>query len=205
MLLSDGQIAKLCADDPPLITPFAVEQVREIDRGGVAGPGRKMRAISYGLSSYGYDFTLASTNFKTFRHELDHTIVDPKNFDKRLLSDGELRSDNSGDYFIIPGNSYGLGETLEWVSMPRGLAAIGVGKSTYARCGLIVNVTPLEPEWRGRITLEIANACSTPIKVYAHEGICQFMFVRGERLPQVSYSDRRGKYQDHQGATLAQV
>ena len=152
MLLSDGQIAKLCADDPPLITPFAFEQVREIDRGGVAGLGRKVRAISYGLSSYGYDFTLAATNFKIFRHELDHTIVDPKNFDKRLLNDGALRSDDTGDYFIIPGNSYGLGETMEWVNMP-----------------------PLEPEWRGRITLEIANACSTPMKVYAHEGICQFM------------------------------
>jgi dCTP deaminase len=116
-----------------------------------------------------------------------------------------VRSDDTGDYFIIPGNSYGLGETMEWVNMPRGLAAIGLGKSTYARCGLILNVTPLEPEWRGRITLEIANACSTPMKVYAHEGICQFMFVRGEHLPQVSYSDRRGKYQDQQGATLAQA
>jgi deoxycytidine triphosphate deaminase len=87
MLLSDGQIAKLCVDDPPLITPFSFEQVREIDRGGAAGPGRKVRAISYGLSSYGYDFTLASTNFKIFCHESDHAIVDPKNFDKRLLSD----------------------------------------------------------------------------------------------------------------------
>ncbi|HNR01660.1 MAG TPA: dCTP deaminase [Anaerolineaceae bacterium] len=157
-----------------MIEPFIENQVRE----GV---------ISYGLSSYGYDIRVAN-EFKIFTNVFS-AVVDPKNFDTRSMVDFR------GDVCIIPPNSFALARTIEYFRIPRSILTICVGKSTYARCGIIVNVTPFEPEWEGYVTLEISNTTPLPAKIYANEGIAQVLFFDGEEVCEISYADRKGKYQ----------
>jgi len=163
------------------IEPFADEQLR---------PG----VISYGLSSYGYDVRVGR-KFKVFTNVYG-TLIDPKNFDPSAFVDIE------GDSCVIPPNSFALAETVETFEIPRDVLATCLGKSTYARCGIIVNVTPLEPEWRGKITIEISNTTPLPAKIYANEGIAQILFFRAEAVCKTSYADKKGKYQDQKGLTL---
>jgi dCTP deaminase len=170
----------------------------QIEKGIVIRPfadgGVKAGSISYGVTSYGYDVRVGR-HFKVFTNA-HCVIVDPKNFDPSSFVDME------GDYCLIPPNSFALAETVEYLEIPRDIIAVCVGKSTYARCGIIVNVTPLEPEWRGKVTLEISNTTPLPAKIYANEGIAQILFLRAEAVCQVSYADKKGKYQDQKGLTL---
>lgn len=175
-VLSDWQIEKEIK-----IEPFAE---------GVARPG----VISYGVSSYGYDVRVGR-RFKVFTNARC-AVVDPKNFDPASFVDME------GDWCLIPPNSFALAETVEYLEIPRDIVAICVGKSTFARCGIIVNVTPLEPEWRGKVTIEISNTTPLPAKIYANEGIAQILFLRADQVCRTSYADKRGKYQDQKGLTL---
>ena len=175
-LLSDEQIER-----DVTIEPFAANASR---------PG----VISYGVTSYGYDVRV-DRRFKVFTNVWG-TTVDPKNFDPKSFVDIEA------DACIIPPNSFALAETVEYLEIPRDILCVCVGKSTYARCGIIVNVTPLEPEWRGRITIEISNTTPLPAKIYAGEGIAQIIFLRAEAPCRVSYADKKGKYQDQPGLTL---
>lgn len=167
------------------ITPFA----EGVKRDGV---------ISYGLSSYGYDARLGRT-FKIYSPTLGDIIIDPKKIDEKAFYTHE------GDYCVIPPNSYVLAESLESFSIPRDVMAICLGKSTYARCGLIANVTPLEAEWQGKITIEISNSSPLPAKVYAEEGIIQILFFRAQKECYTSYADKKGKYQNQSGLTLPRV
>jgi len=150
--------------------------------------------ISYGLTSYGYDVRVGR-KFKVFTN-VRCTVVDPKNFDSASFVDLDA------DFCLIPPNSFALAETLETLEIPRDILAICIGKSTYARCGIIVNITPLEPEWRGKITIEISNTTPLPAKIYAGEGIAQIVFFRADAVCKVSYADKKGKYQDQKGLTL---
>jgi dCTP deaminase len=152
------------------------------------------KAISYGLSSYGYDIRLSSKEFKIFRH-IPGTIVNPKNFNSQNLESVELQQDKWGDFFIIPAHSYGLGVAIEKLQMPPNLTAICIGKSTYARAGLIANLTPVEASWIGHLTIEISNSSSADCRVYANEGIAQLLFFQGEECA-VNYESRQGKYQN---------
>ena len=167
-----------------MIEPFEDRQVR-------AG------VISYGLSSYGYDIRVAD-EFKVFTN-INSTVVDPKNFDARSFVDVKA------DVCIIPPNSFALAKTIEYFRIPRDVLTVCVGKSTYARCGLIVNVTPFEPEWEGFVTLEISNTTPLPAKVYANEGISQVLFFQSDEVCEVSYADKKGKYQGQQGLTLPKL
>jgi dCTP deaminase len=167
-----------------MIEPFEDRQVRT----GV---------ISYGLSSYGYDIRVAD-EFKVFTN-INSTVVDPKNFDSRSFVDVK------GDICIIPPNSFALSRTVEYFRIPRDVLTVCVGKSTYARCGLIVNVTPFEPEWEGFVTLEISNTTPLPAKVYANEGIAQVLFFQSDEVCDVSYADKKGKYQGQAGLTLPKL
>jgi dCTP deaminase len=183
-ILCDNQIRQLID-----IKPFELNAKR---------PGK----ISYGVSSYGYDVRVGAT-FRVFTN-INSQIVDPKQFSERSFV--TIDTDAEGkDHVLIPPNSFALCETVETVIMPRDFLAICVGKSTYARCGIIVNVTPIEPEWRGKITLEISNTTPLPAKIYANEGIAQLIFLRGEQTCSVSYADKSGKYQDQRGLTLPKV
>jgi dCTP deaminase len=167
-----------------MIEPFEDRQVRE----GV---------VSYGLSSYGYDIRVAD-EFKVFTN-INSTVVDPKNFDARSFVDMKT------DVCIIPPNSFALARTLEYFRIPRDVLTVCVGKSTYARCGLIVNVTPFEPEWEGYVTLEISNTTPLPARVYANEGIAQVLFFQSDEACEISYADKKGKYQKQQGLTLPRL
>src|SRR6266699_1715902 len=167
-----------------MIDPFAENQVR-------AG------VISYGVSSYGYDMRVAP-EFKIFTNALS-AVVDPKCFDPKSFVEF------TGDVCIIPPNSFALARTVEYFRIPRDVLTICVGKSTYARCGLIVNVTPFEPEWEGYVTLEISNTTPLPAKVYANEGIAQVLFFQSDEVCKVSYADKKGKYQKQQGLTLPRL
>ena len=167
-----------------MIEPFVESQKRE----GI---------ISYGLSSYGYDARVG-TEFKIFTN-VDNALVDPKNF-----SPDSFVTRNT-DVCIIPPNSFVLAHTVEYFRIPRDVLVICLGKSTYARCGLIVNVTPLEPEWEGHVTIEISNTTPLPAKVYANEGVCQFLFFQGNEPCEVSYADRAGKYMKQRGVTLPKL
>ncbi len=162
--------------------------------------------ISFGVSSYGYDVRVGG-RFKIFTptpRTGQVTIVDPKRFSADLFV--EVDCDALGlDHVVIPPNSFALCETVEWFDIPRDVLVICLGKSTYARCGIIVNVTPLEPEWRGRITIEISNTTPLPAKVYANEGIAQLVFLKADRVCAVSYADKKGKYQDQRGLELPRV
>ena len=167
-----------------MIEPFEDRQVR-------AG------VVSYGLSSYGYDIRVTD-EFKVFTN-INSTVVDPKNFDPRSFVD--VRA----DVCIIPPNSFALSRTLEYFRIPRDVITVCVGKSTYARCGLIVNVTPFEPEWEGYVTLEISNTTPLPAKVYANEGIAQVLFFQSDEPCEISYKDKKGKYQAQRGVTLPKI
>jgi dCTP deaminase len=180
---SDKWIRKM-AQDYKMIEPFVENQVRQ----GV---------ISYGLSSYGYDIRVAN-EFKIFTNIFSVT-VDPKQFDTKSMIDFV------GDVCIIPPNSFALARTVEYFRIPRNTLTICVGKSTYARCGIIVNVTPFEPEWEGYVTLEISNTTPLPAKIYANEGIAQVLFFEGDAECEVSYADRKGKYQKQQGILLPKL
>lgn len=169
-----------------MIEPFVERQVRHQDAG--------QRVISYGLSSYGYDLRVAD-EFKVFTN-VYNTIVDPKSFDARSFVDVR------GEACIVPPNSFVLSRSVEYFRIPRDVLTICLGKSTYARCGIIVNVTPLEPEWEGHVTLEISNTTPLPAKIYANEGLAQVIFLRTEEPCEVSYADRKGKYQAQSGITL---
>jgi len=168
-----------------MIEPFESGQVRRVD-------GR--RIVSYGTSSYGYDVRCAP-EFKIFTN-INSTIVDPKNFDPKNFVDFD------GDVCIIPPNSFALARTVEYFRIPRNVMVICLGKSTYARCGIIVNVTPLEPEWEGHVTLEFSNTTPLPARIYAGEGVAQFLFFESDETCETSYKDRGGKYQGQKGVTL---
>lgn len=170
----------------------------------VKRPGR----ISYGVSSYGYDVRVG-THFKVFTSATrsgDVAVVDPKSFSDDMMVEVDV-ADRPADrqYVIIPPNSFALCETVEYLEIPRDVLVICVGKSTYARCGLIVNVTPLEPEWRGKVTLEISNTTPLPARVYANEGVAQLVFLVADEVCEKSYADKGGKYQDQGGLTLPKV
>jgi dCTP deaminase len=167
-----------------MIDPFVEKQTRE----GV---------ISYGLSSYGYD-ARSSRDFKIFTN-VDNALVDPKNFSEQSFVDRET------DICVIPPNSFVLTHTVEYFRIPKDVLVICLGKSTYARCGLIVNVTPLEPGWEGHVTLEISNTTPLPARVYANEGVAQFLFFKGSSPCEVSYADRKGKYMGQRGVTLPRL
>lgn len=156
--------------------------------------------VSYGVSSYGYDVRVG-TAFKIFTN-VNSEVVDPKRFSSRSFVDVDAGDDG---FVLIPPNSFALCETVEYFEIPRDILAICVGKSTYARCGIIVNVTPLEPEWKGKITIEISNTTPLPAKIYANEGIAQLIFLRGEEICTTSYADKKGKYQHQAGLTLPRV
>jgi len=175
-----------------MIEPFVEGQVRQPDQRG-------LQAISYGLSSYGYDMRVAP-EFKIFTNVLS-AIVDPKKFDSRSFVEFE------GDVCIVPPNSFALARSVEYFRIPRNVLTICVGKSTYARCGIITNVTPFEPEWEGHVTLEISNTTPLPAKVYANEGICQVLFFEADAddVCEVSYADKSGKYQGQVGVTLPKL
>ncbi|HYS94404.1 MAG TPA: dCTP deaminase [Candidatus Acidoferrales bacterium] len=183
MIKSDRWIRQM-ALELGMIKPFEERQVRA---GG----------ISYGLSSYGYDLRIAD-EFKIFTN-INNTIVDPKAFDPRSFVDYQ------GPVCIVPPNSFALGRSLEYFKIPRNVLTICVGKSTYARCGIITNVTPFEPEWEGYVTLEISNTTPLPAKIYANEGIAQVLFFQSDEACQTSYADRQGKYQGQQGIVLPTV
>ena len=184
---SDKWIRRM-AEEHKMIEPFEAGQVRSVDG---------QRIVSYGTSSYGYDIR-CSDEFKLFTN-INSTIVDPKNFDPQSFVEYE------GDVCIVPPNSFALARSVEYFRIPRNVLTVTVGKSTYARCGIITNVTPFEPEWEGFVTLEISNTTPLPARIYANEGIAQVLFFRGEEEPEVSYKDKGGKYQSQVGVTLPKL
>ena len=181
---SDHWIRRM-AGEKGMIEPFEPGQVRE---------SQGSRIVSYGTSSYGYDVRCAR-EFKIFTN-INSTIVDPKNFDPQSFVDIE------SDICIIPPNSFALARTVEFFRIPRNVLVVCLGKSTYARCGIIVNVTPLEPEWEGHVTLEFSNTTTLPAKIYANEGVAQMLFFESDEVCGTSYRDRGGKYQGQRGVTL---
>ena len=183
MLKSDRWIRKM-AREHDMINPFSEKQVRE----GV---------ISYGLSSYGYDLRVAD-EFKIFTN-VNNALVDPKHFDERSFVN------ITTDICIVPPNSFALARSVEYFKIPRSVLTICVGKSTYARCGIIVNVTPFEPEWEGFVTLEISNTTPLPARIYANEGLCQIIFFESDEICETSYADRKGKYQAQKGIVLPKL
>ena len=184
-----------------MINPFEASLIRKItcDEGSLT-----RRVISYGLSSYGYDIRLSPTEFRIFRH-IPGTVVDPKNFKEQNLESTALHSSVDGDYFILPAHSYGLGVALERLEIPDNISVICIGKSTYARCGIIANLTPAEAAWRGHLTLEFSNSSSADCRIYANEGVVQLLFLEGEPCA-ISYEARQGKYQDQpERVTIARI
>lgn len=175
------------------ITPFASELVRKVSLEN----GEQLPIISYGTSSYGYDLRLSPKEFKVFKH-VPGTVVNPKNFSSRNLETALLHKDSYGEYFIIPANSYALGVSLERLKIPRNIIVVVIGKSTYCRCGIICNVSPIESEWEGYLTLEFSNSSSTDCMIFANEGVCQLLFFESDADCNVSYQDRHGKYQNQQ-------
>ena len=182
-VLSDKWIKKMSKENG-MISPFVDKQ-------------QKKNVISYGLSSYGYDARV-SNEFKIFTN-VNSSMVDPKDF-----SNSNFISIKQ-DICIIPPNSFVLASTVEYFKIPKNILVICLGKSTYARCGIIVNVTPLEPEWEGHVTLEFSNTTPLPAKIYANEGACQFVFLQGNEDPEISYADRKGKYMNQKGVTLPKI
>ena len=185
MSIKSDQWIRRMAQQHNMIEPFVEGQVRDADGN---------RVISYGTSSYGYDVRCAD-EFKIFTN-INSVIVDPKNFDEESFVDVK------SDVCIIPPNSFALARTVEYLRIPRNVLTICLGKSTYARCGIIVNVTPLEPEWEGHVTLEFSNTSPLPAKIYANEGVAQFLFFESDEMCETSYLDRGGKYQGQKGVTL---
>lgn len=181
MILSDSQITARAKKG--MIKPF---EPTLVNRDG------EQRLMSYGLSSYGYDLRLSAREFKVFRH-VPGTVVDPKAFNPRNLEKTAIQTDENGSYFILPARSYGLGVAVERLHLPQDVSAICVGKSTYARCGIIANVTPAEAGWRGHLTLEFSNSSAADCRIYANEGIVQMLFLQGEPCA-TPYHTRQGKY-----------
>ena len=188
---SDRWIRRM-AHERGMIEPFVDAQGRQVDAQG-------RRVISYGLSSYGYDMRVAP-EFKIFTNVLS-AIVDPKDFDSKSFVEFE------GETCIVPPNSFALARSVEYFRIPREALTICVGKSTYARCGIITNVTPFEPEWEGHVTLEISNTTPLPARIYANEGICQVLFFEADEddICETSYADKAGKYQGQRGVTLPRL
>ncbi|MBT3940215.1 MAG: dCTP deaminase [Pelagibacterales bacterium] len=182
-IMPDSWIKKM-ATEKGMIKPFVAEQ-------------NKKGVISYGVSSYGYDARV-SDEFKVFTN-VNNALVDPKNFSE------ESFIERKADSCIIPPNSFVLARTVEYFKIPRDVLVICLGKSTYARCGIIVNVTPLEPEWEGHVTLEFSNTTPLPARIYANEGACQFLFLKGDSTCDVSYLERSGKYMKQRGVTLPKL
>ena len=184
---SDKWIRRMAAEQR-MVGPF--------EPGPVGSAGGR-RIVSYGTSSYGYDIR-CSEDFKIFTN-INSTIVDPKEFDAKSFVDYR------GEVCIIPPNSFALARTVEYFRIPRNVLTICLGKSTYARCGIIVNVTPLEPEWEGHVTLEFSNTTPLPAKIYANEGVAQVIFIEADEVCETSYKDRGGKYQGQKGVTLPRI
>ena len=183
-MIKNDRWIRTMAKEQAMIAPFEEKQVRQ----GV---------ISFGLSSYGYDIRIAD-EFKIFTN-INTTIVDPKDFDLRSFVDVK------GPVCVIPPNSFALGRSVEYFKIPRSVMTICVGKSTYARCGIITNVTPFEPEWEGFVTLEISNTTPLPAKIYSNEGIAQVLFFESDQVCEVSYADKKGKYQAQRGITVPRI
>ena len=178
-----------------MISPFEPQQIRRVG---------DLPVISFGLSSFGYDIRLSPVEFRIFKH-IPGRVVDPKNFNPENLEPTKLYEDTNGSYFVLPANSYGLGVALERLEIPDNITVICIGKSTYARCGIIANVTPAEAGWRGYLTLDLSNSSSTDCRIYANEGVVQLLFLEGEPCA-VNYEKRKGKYQDQaEVVTLARV
>ena len=208
MIFNDNQLHYLCTKlTPPMITPFQPEQVRRTESGAPA--------ISSGLSSFGYDIQLADTGLNRFIHpQTDFPyppgsalarIIDPKEFDvKSCLLHQSVERDHTGAFYTLAPGAYALGVSVETFDIPRNVLGICYCKSTYARCGLMVNTTPLEPGWRGPLVIELANLTDLPLKVYAGEGIAQVVFFEGDP-PSITYADRSGKYQDQKGIVTARI
>lgn len=188
MTIKSDQWIRRMAVEHGMIEPFVTNQVKH---------NGQQRMVSYGTSSYGYDVRCAR-EFKIFTN-INSAIVDPKAFDSSSFVDVEA------DVCIIPPNSFALARTVEYFRIPRDVLTICVGKSTYARCGIIVNVTPLEPEWEGHVTLEFSNTTPLPAKIYANEGVAQMLFFQSDEVCQTSYRDRNGKYQGQKGVTLPET
>lgn len=161
--------------------------------------------LSYGWSGYGYNVRLNRNNFKVFTNALGASLINPKAFDERSLVSPPLMENEWGTFYVLPPQTYALGETVETFDIPREILGVCVGKSTYARCGIAVNVTPLEPEWKGRLTLEISNDSPLPVMIFTDEGIAQILFIMGMADCEVSYRDKKGIYQDQSGMTTAKV
>lgn len=183
MIKNDVWITEMA--EQGMISPFEPRLVRHLEG---------LPVISYGLSSYGYDVRLSPLEFRVFRH-IPGTVVDPKNFNPDNLEPVQLHTDANGSYFILPAHSYGLGVALERLAVPEDISVLCIGKSTYARVGLIANLTPAEAGWRGHLTLEFSNSSSADCRIYANEGVVQLLFLSGNPCS-VSYEKRRGKYQD---------
>ena len=180
---ADKWIRKMAFENK-MISPFEEKQIGET-------------TISYGLSSYGYDIRVAD-EYKIFTN-VNNSIVDPKKFDDKSFVDFK------GNVCIVPPNSFALARSVEYFKIPRNVLTICLGKSTYARCGIIVNVTPFEPEWEGYVTLEISNTTPLPAKIYSNEGLCQVLFFESDQVCDMSYKDKKGKYQSQTGITLAKL
>ena len=178
---SDKWIREMSLNEE-MISPFVDNQIRK-------------GTISYGLSSYGYDIRV-SNEYKVFTN-VNNSVVDPKKFDEKSFIDYK------GDICIVPPNSFALARSIEYFKIPRNVLTVCLGKSTYARCGIIVNVTPFEPEWEGHVTLEISNTTPLPAKIYSNEGLCQVLFFESDEVCEKSYKDKKGKYQNQRGITLA--
>jgi dCTP deaminase len=202
MIKPDNWIHKMAQQG--MITPFEPRSVRmvESDSGrptlfdSPRPVGQTRPVISYGLSSYGYDIRLSPNEFRIFRH-IPGTVVDPKNFNQHNLEWARLHHGEQGSYFILPAHSYGLGVAVERLEVPDNITVICIGKSTYARAGLIANLTPAEAGWRGHLTLEFSNSSSADCRIYANEGVVQLLFFEGEPC-NVCYETRQGKYQDQE-------
>lgn len=186
MLKSDRWITEQAAAG--MIEPFQPSLVRHLDSEGRTAP-----VLSFGLSSYGYDLRLSAAEFKVFRH-VPGTVVNPKRFNSANLESAPLHHDEDGAYFVLPAHSYGLGVAVEHLSIPPDITCLFIGKSTYARCGVIANLTPGEAGWRGHLTLEFSNSSGADCRLYANEGIVQALFLEGEPCA-TTYHDRAGKYQ----------
>ena len=182
-----------------MIKPFQSNLVRHL-----APDNKQKPVLSYGCSSYGYDLRLSSKEFLIFRH-IPGTVMNPKKFNPNNLEKTVLHHDNDGDFFILPAHSYGLGVALEKMKVPENITVICIGKSTYARLGIIVNTTPAEAGWEGHLTLEFSNSSGADCRIYAEEGICQLLFFEGDPCA-TTYEDRRGKYQNQpEKVTLAKI
>ena len=188
MSIKSDKWIRMMAHEYGMIEPYEPGQVKEVD-------GK--RIVSYGTSSYGYDIRCAD-EFKLFTN-INSTIVDPKEFDEKNFVDIKSSS------VVIPPNSFALARTVEYFRIPRNVLTICLGKSTYARCGILVNVTPFEPEWEGYVTLEFSNTTPLPAKIYANEGVAQVVFFESDEICETSYKDRGGKYQGQRGVTLPKM